>query len=158
MKPDEPIHTGMIVWHESGETSHVVSVLVVIGEISAETPVPLPKIEVRLAPTHSPAFVTAVPQDTFMKEFHRRLTGWERIEKLEFTAPEYEGALRGHHIIKLGIGSGKEFRIPERMRTPKGRIQEARAEVIDNHDSGTRCESFERFVPTGWQRVLEPML
>lgn len=153
MKPGESILTGMRVWHESGKTAYVVSLVIHCGEtredgtIDTET-----KTEVRLS---DGGLTISVPLEEFLKKYHRRHTGWEHMEALRLDPPVYEGPLRGHHCLKLGWND-IVVRIPDRPRTPR--------ELYDHEKSvavaltGSYTEYYEKFEATGWKLVLEPAL
>lgn len=158
MKPGEPILTGMRVWHESGTTAHVISVVVTVGkqlddgtwDWNSET-------EVQVSPEGSVGLTETVPLAKFVKQYHLRTTGWERLDDDRITPPQdYEGPLKGYHVIKLGWGD-VIVRIPKRERTPPERI---RQEEDDAHRlSGSYSSWFEHFEPAPcWKLVLDPTL
>ncbi len=140
MKPDEPIQTGMLVWHASGRTARVVSVIVAVGQQREDGSMDwTPRTEVRIA-SESNGATENVPLDKFMEHYHRRLTAWERLDFVNIEVPAYLGYLKGHHVIELGYGNGKVFRIADRPRMTREQYQAEHDDIIMRHDAGTRCD------------------
>ncbi len=155
MKPDEPIHTGMLVWHTTGGTARVISVTMLVGEVRADGTVSTEaKTEVQLMGEDGVPF--ALSQNDFMAHYHRRLTGWERLDHLAIEdAQPYFGPLKGHHRIRLD--DTKHFAIENRPRKPREMIHAEEHEALGGGYTSA-VQWYENFVPTGWNLVLDPPL
>lgn len=149
----------MRVWHESGTTAHVVSVVVTVGKQREDGTWDWdPETEIQVSREGSNGLTEELPLDKFMKLYHRRTTGWERLDDDRITPPrDYEGPLKGHHCMKLDVLGGVLVRIPARERTPRERIrqEEEDAKLL----SGSYSAWFEKFEPAPcWKLVLDPPL
>jgi hypothetical protein len=160
MRPGEPIHTGMQVWHVSGKTARVSCVIVafpppnvtVVGYESQDN-----QTYVRLTPDDQtqPAFDLIL--DMFVRNYHRRLTAWERLDVLNIEEPVYEGPVEGY----LCIGSqDNASRIAKRVRASYESIAEERniLRAIGGISCGSYAEWFEKADPGAWKLVLDPAL
>ena len=167
MKPGEPIHTGMYVWHET-EVSRVVSVYITTGEVQQNGTVSDPETFVRLELVDDEGCRNEecypicaqydVRLDKFLRSYHRRPTGWDRIERLNFEVPVYEGPIQGYDCIRIGDGTGELVRIPDRPGRTRDQMRAVRDEVI-TRGYGSFAEWYEHIKPEGaWKLVLDPPL
>jgi len=155
MKPGEPIHTGMQVWHSTGKTARVVCLIVTC-------PPPNVTIEsdsttiVRLTPDDRTQPTFDLMLDLFVANYHRRLTAWERLDELNLEEPAYQGPLEGWVCVSSLDNTGRAIRIPKMERAMYPDLTEEKN--LARAMFGAYSEWFEKADPGCWKLVLDPAL
>ena len=148
----------MVVWDQHGHPSRVVSVREDgTVEVESKTTVRLWYAEIQ---DTSPAQFD-ITLEWFLLNYHRRLTAWERLDRVKFYEPKYDGPLRGYFVIETspyGPGHHSITKIERRARTLPIEVQKQRDEILAIAGYGGHSERFEKFEALGWKLVLDPAL
>jgi hypothetical protein len=154
VKADEHIYSGMLVWDKHGRTARVTSLMVACGSVREDGTVDLEsKTTVRLWASQG-EFDTTLEE--FLKSYHRRMTGWERLDRVLFEEPTYAGHLVGHYCIS--VRENEIHRVEHRARGSHQESIRQRDEILALAGYCGHSERYEKFSATSWKLVLDPVL